>query len=82
MMYGLFDNYNWGYGMMGGLFGGIMMLFFWILFIVFIVWIVKEVSGRNSSSNSSSKALDILKERYAKGEINKEEFEAKRKDLK
>lgn len=77
-MYGLYNS-DWGYNMMGGAFGGIAMLFFWILFILFIVWIVKEVSGKDS--NSSSRALDILKERYAKGEINKEEFEAKKKDL-
>lgn len=80
MMYGLYNS-DWGYNMMGGAFGGIVMLFFWILFIVFIVWIIKEVSGKNFNSSSSSKALDILKERYAKGEINKEEFEAKKKDL-
>ena len=55
------------------------MFFFWALFILFIVWIVREVSGKNG--NSSAKALEILKERYAKGEINKEEFEAKKKDL-
>lgn len=70
MMYGLYNNYG----------GGIMMLAFWTLFIIFIVWVVREMSGKNSQSNSS-KAIDILKERYAKGEINKEEFESKKKDL-
>ena len=80
MMYGLYNNYGgWGYGMMGGFGGGLMMIVFWALLIVLVVWIVKEISGRHS--NSDSKALDILKERYAKGEINKEEFESKKKDL-
>ncbi|MEK7552911.1 MAG: SHOCT domain-containing protein [Patescibacteria group bacterium] len=64
---------------MGGLGGGIMMIVFWALFVVLIVWLVREISGRNQRSNSN--ALDILKERYAKGEINKEEFESKKKDL-
>ena len=85
MMYGLYDNYGgWGVGSMMGWFGGgIMMLVFWVLLIVFIVWIVREVSGRNShsNSNSSSNALEILKERYAKGEIDRKEFEEKKKDL-
>ena len=73
MMYGLYGNY-------GGWFGsGIMMVAFWALFIVLIMWVAREVGSKNS--RSSSNALDILKERYAKGEINKEEFETKKKDL-
>ncbi len=56
-----------------------MMMVFWVLFIVLIIWLVSEIGGRNSQSDS--KAFDILKERYAKGEISKEEFEAKKKDL-
>ncbi len=77
-MYGLYNN-SWGYGMMGGPIGWIMMIAFWVLLVALIVWVVREVSGRHSSSGG--RALDILKERYAKGEINKEEFEAKKKDL-
>ncbi|MEK7501686.1 MAG: SHOCT domain-containing protein [Patescibacteria group bacterium] len=78
-MYGLFNDYGWGYGMMGGPVGGFMMIALWVLLIVFIVWVVREVSGRHSGIDS--RALDILKERYAKGEIGKEEFETKKKDL-
>lgn len=71
-------NYN---NMMGfGFFGGFMMLVFWVIVIMLIVWAVKEVAGKNSRS-AGNNALDILKERYAKGEINKEEFESKKKDL-
>ena len=65
--------------MMGGSWG-IGMLLFWLIVIVGIVLFVKWVSGQSSSQKGTS-ALDILKERYAKGEINKEEFEAKKKDL-
>ena len=80
-MYG-YNNYGgWGAGSMMGWFGGeIMMLFFWVLVVIFIVWIVREVSGKNSKSTES--ALDILKERYAKGEITKEQFESMKKDIK
>lgn len=80
-MYGLYDGYGgWGAGsMMGWVGGGIMMIVFWALFIALIVWVVREAGGRHS--HSRSQALDILKERYAKGEIDKEEFESKKKDL-
>ena len=81
-MYGLYNDYGgWGTGnMMGWFGGGIMMVVFWVLLVVFIVWMVREISGKNSRS-SSSNALEILKERYAKGEIDKKEFEEKKKDL-
>ncbi|MDP2789147.1 MAG: SHOCT domain-containing protein [bacterium] len=78
MMYGLYDGYGgWG-SMMGFWGGGIMMILFWVAVIYFIVWLVRsnKVNGADSE-----KALDILKERYAKGEIDKKEFEEKKKDL-
>jgi putative membrane protein len=66
----------WGWGLVMML----MMLIFWVLVIVGIVvsirWLVRQ--GRRGPSDP---ALEILRERYAKGEINKEEFEAKRRDL-
>lgn len=80
-MYGLYNSYGgWGTGnMMSWFGGGIMMIVFWVLLIVLIVWIVREVSGKNF--HSSSNALEILRERYVKGEIDKKEFEEKKKDL-
>ena len=79
MMYGIYND-GFGNGNMMGFFGGgIRMIVFWALIIGIIVWLVREVGGKNS--HSSSHALDVLKERYAKGEINKEEFESKKKDL-
>ena len=73
MGYGYFNH-------MGGgdWFGGVMMLAFWVVIILLVVWSVQGFSGRNKQQRT---ALDILKERYAKGEINKEEFETKKKDL-
>lgn len=81
MMYGLYNDYGvWGGGSMMGLFGGgIMMIVFWVLLIALFLWIVREVGGKNSHSGSN--ALEILKERYAKSEIDKKEFEEKKKDL-
>ena len=76
-MYGIYNGYGGLGNMMGFWGGGIMMLVVWVAIIIFIVWIVKEINGKNKNSKSNGNALDILKERYAKGEINKQEFEEK-----
>jgi len=70
------------YNMMGfgGFFGGTFMLLFWVPVIVGVVFLIKYLAKSEVKSNEKT-SLDILKERYAKGEINKEEFEQKKKDL-
>jgi len=70
-----------GWGGMG--FGPIGMVLFWILLIGAIVVLVKVVSGGGVATErrQAGTALDILKERYARGEIEREEFEQKRRDL-
>ena len=74
---------GWGYGM--GWMGMIFMAVFWIAVIVGIVFLVRWLAGSTGSAGNRGKvedsALEILKRRYAKGEIQKEEFEAKKKDL-
>jgi putative membrane protein len=69
--------------MMGMGFGGI----FGLVFIVVIVWaVIKVVANNNINDNtklsSGNDALEILKRRYAKGEIDREEFEEMKKNLK
>jgi putative membrane protein len=71
MMWG---NYGWGQGMGFG-FGGIFMLFFWGLIIVGIVYLVQAAVKKQGKSGQEEAPLDILKKRYAKGEISKEEFQ-------
>ena len=57
-------------------------LLLWILVILGIVVLVKWLLEREKKpSESGEGALDILKRRYAKGEIDKEEFEQKKRDL-
>ena len=85
-------GYEWGQGpgMMGygygmGWFGGILMIAFWIAVIVGIVflirWLVLSVRPGSHGTAGGESALEILKKRYARGEINKEEFEEKKRDL-
>lgn len=79
-------SYDWGMHPMWGFWGGwgigmmLFMLLFWGLVIVAVVlgirWLVNQ--GKETRSDS---ALEILRQRYARGEINKEEFEARKKDL-
>lgn len=73
---------EWG---MGGWFSMIFMMIFWVLVIVglllLIKWLLQTTKKRPDTMYGGSGAMDILKERYARGEIDKEEFEAKKKDL-
>lgn len=64
--------------------GLIFMLLFWVFVVVGLIALFKWMSGNNNnrgSSTESGKALEILKERYAKGEIETKEFEEKKKNL-
>jgi putative membrane protein len=80
---------NWGWG--GMLMGGLMMLLFWGGFIALLIFAIrafttsgdraggKHASGKQAAGSES--ALDILKTRYARGEVGKEEYDAIRQDL-
>ncbi len=61
-------------------FGMLFMALFWVALIVGIVLVVKWLMGQGGASREDS-ALDILKKRYARGEINKQEFEERKRDL-
>ena len=75
-----------GWGWTGMFFGPVMMLAVLAIIVVVVVLIVRWLgggypspqTGRQSPENA---ALDILKERFARGEIDKEEFEEKRRLL-
>ena len=81
MGHGMMD---WGYYGMSW-FWHIIMIVFWIAVIVGIIFLIRWLilSARNGTKgpNREDSALEILRKRYAKGEINREEFEEKKKDL-
>ena len=74
---------GWGYGT--GWFGMIIMAAFWIAVIVGIIflirWLVLSAGMGGHGGRTEDSGLDILKKRYARGEIDKEEFEEKKRDL-
>lgn len=67
------DWHGWG---MGG--GWLFMLLFWGAVIALIVFLVRRSGGSGTESGS---AIGILKKRYARGEITKDEYENMKKDL-
>ncbi|MCG2737083.1 MAG: SHOCT domain-containing protein [Candidatus Methanoperedenaceae archaeon] len=78
MQIGMMDGY--GNGMGSGIMG-ILWLIFWILIIIGLVLLIKYLWEGSGARMEQESALEILKKKYARGEINKEEFEEKKKDL-
>ena len=68
-------HYGFGYGGM----------FMWIIFLIviglLIYFIVNAQKTKSQTPTQNESHLDILKKRYAKGEITKEEYERMKKDL-
>ena len=67
-------------------FGGMWLgWIFWLVLIGAIVWMIINQSNRNRSQNQvnpqTESPIDIVKKRYAKGEITKEQFDQMKKDL-
>lgn len=90
MMWGHgFDGFG-GFGWLGMLFGGLMMLLFWGGLFALLFFAVRSFAQPGSNQGnagstgvrpSDKNALEIVKERYARGEITKEEYDSIRQDL-
>lgn len=75
--------YDYGPMMNGGDWGwGLFMMLMWLVFfIVIAVVVVRLLKGHEIGTSHKTDPVDIAKERYAKGEITKEQFEQLKKDL-
>ena len=84
-------NQGWhmGSGMMGGWgmgwFGGIFMMIFWVLILVGLIflikWLIQSTNRAKSDAGNGNSALGILKERYARGEIDTAKYETMKLEL-
>lgn len=75
MFWGCGGNWGWGWGM--GL-GWLFMILFWGLVLFGAVSLFRVLSGGRRPGRS---ALEILQQRYARGEISRDEYEQMRRDL-
>ncbi len=69
-------RYGWAMG-----FGWIYMIIFWAVIILIVVYLVKTFGNRWGSEVRRETPLEILKRRYARGEITREEFERMKGEL-
>ena len=65
--------------------GGVVMMLFWVLILVAIVWgavyFARKSGKLNTAASHIETPLDVVKRRYAAGEINKEQFEEMKHNL-
>ena len=66
--------WGWGVGMMA------MMFLFWVVFIIGLIVAIRWLLGKSKEAKTDS-ALEILRQRYARGEITREQYQQMLQDL-
>jgi putative membrane protein len=70
----MMNRNDWGWG--------IFMMLFWLIVLVVIAYVVMRlIKNHESTTNTKIDPIDIAKERYAKGEISKEQYDELKKEL-
>lgn len=70
-----YDHGGWMFG------GGLVMILIWLVPIALAIWLFSSLGKRSGQNTAEKTALDILKERYARGEIEQDEFEQKKRHI-
>jgi len=80
--------HGWDFGWGTMILGGLLMLLFWVIVIALAVWAIRAITrtGRDREEGRpldlhENTAVEILKQRYARGEISREEYQDLRRDL-
>lgn len=83
--WGMMNGY--GYGGYGGYGFGLIHMVVWAVILIAIVagvvWLVRSMAPANAppAGGRRSAGLDLLEERYARGEINRDEYQQKKRDI-
>ncbi|MFD2191967.1 SHOCT domain-containing protein [Pistricoccus aurantiacus] len=82
-MWGNMMAHMGNYGWVHMLFGGLMMVLFWGAVIALAVFLVRSLTRNRNNAVSYQRptALELLQERYARGEIDKQDYEERKRDL-
>ena len=80
---GMMGGFGYGYGSGLGMFGPILMVLSVAVIIVASIWFLRRFApaGSHRMHGPRSGGLDVLEERYARGEINRDEYLQKKKDI-
>jgi putative membrane protein len=70
---------GWGGHMGWG--GGFMMILWFLLVAAVVYWVMQSAQKNKTVTGGTESALDIIKKRYARGEISKEDFDERKKNL-
>lgn len=77
----MWDQWGNGYGMGWGWFGA-MHLLWWLLLIVGAAMLLRYIVGAKEARGSDDRSLAVLRERFARGEIDEQEFNERMHHLK
>ncbi|MCS7051176.1 MAG: SHOCT domain-containing protein [Thermomicrobium sp.] len=79
---GPWGGMSWGWG---NWWWGLFTMLFWLLvlfgFLLLVFWTVRQILREGRSGGGSTRAIEIVQERYARGEITREQYEQMRRDI-